>query len=229
MEKFSLFDLLSFAFPGAVSLVLIYWTATNTIHLPPVESIALPNALLTVVLLMLAYFMGHLINEAGMRVEPKIGPMPKSWVDILRKNPDLATRLNTISEKVFGAGFLAANGDVDTIQSDVFYDRAFSILEMNGKLEKVKTLQSQYVFFRNSVVLSALAVLCFSIVLVAHLRSGVALGDAPALSAGLAMLISAGLMRISRILSVKRRQMKMSATLHNFYAFYISETKLKEK
>lgn len=228
MEKFSLFDLLSFAFPGAVSLVLIYWTATNAIHLP-VESVTLPNALLTVVLLMLAYFMGHIINEIGMRLEPKIGPMPKSWADILRNNPDLATRLNTISEKVFGAGFLTEKGDVDINQSDVFYDRAFAILEMNGKQEKVKTLQSQYVFFRNSVVLATLAVLCFGIVLVAHLRNGVALGDPPALLAGLGMLISAGLIRISRILSIKRRRMKMSATLHNFYAFYISETKLKEK
>lgn len=228
MEKFSLFDLLSFAFPGAVSLVLLYWTAQNITDIPFVPVI-LPEVLLVVLLAMLAYFMGQIVNELGMRLEKRLGPMPKSWVEILRANPELASGLNAVSDKVFGTKFLTENGDVDERQSDIFYDRAFAVLEMNDRLEKVRTLQSQYVFFRNSVVLAAQALFCFGIVLVASLLNDAAPNDSTVLFAGIGMALAAGAMRVSRVLSRKRRHMKMNATLHNFYAFYISETKLKER
>ena len=100
MEKFSLFDLLALAVPGSIALVLAYWGFTNTVptHLtaPP-----LPDAVAAVVLLMLAYFVGHLVNDAGMWLEARLGGLPKSWVDVLQADTDLAQRLNTVAQKVF--------------------------------------------------------------------------------------------------------------------------------
>lgn len=188
----------------------------------------LPDALLVVILVMLAYFIGHVINELGMRLEPRLGAMPKSWVHVLQNNPGLARNLNEISEKVFGSTFLLENGAIDADRSDIFYDQAFNILEVNEKLEKIRILQSQYVFFRNAVVVSALGLLCFGTVLVTRLIEGYNLSNSLALFALFGMIFSGIVIKVSRHLSIKRRTMKMSATLHNFYAFYISETKLKK-
>ena len=108
MEKLSLFDLLSFAIPGGTSITLIYWAAMNTtdMRVPPFQ---LPDILLLTVLLLLSYFMGHIVNVMGTRLESRFGTLPKSWVDILEENPVLSQNLNEISDKVFGTKFPAGH------------------------------------------------------------------------------------------------------------------------
>lgn len=227
MEKFSLFDLLALAVPGSMALVLAYWGFTNTVpaHLaaPP-----LPDAVAAVVMLMLAYFVGHLVNDAGMWLEARLGGLPKSWVDVLQADTDLARRLNTVAQKVFDLSFLNPDGTVDVPRSGQFYDHAFNALEVGGKLDKVRALQAQYVFLRNTVVLGLWGILVFGSVFVVQVWSGQAWNaTVPGIS-----LVAAGLcgmtMPLARRLSIKRRKMKMSATLQNFYAYYILENQFKK-
>ena len=229
MEKFSLFDLLSFAIPGSVALVLLYWGIENTIPIH-LQNLSLPEAIKAIVLLMMAYFLGHVINDLGMWLEQKLGGLPKSWVDILESNTDLAQRLDAISKKVFDISFLDEKGRVSSSKSDAFYDHAFNVLEMSGKLEKVKILQAQYVFLRNVVTLSYLGMIVFGLVFAVQIFAGKQQWSATVpffCTMGLILcLLSA---RLSRRLSIKRRKMKMSATLQGFYAFYILENQLKSK
>jgi hypothetical protein len=228
MEKFSLFDLLSFAIPGSIALVLTYWGGLNAIPIR-LNTLPMPDTLLIVVLLMLSYFVGHLINEAGMWLERRLGGMPTSWVTILTNQQDLAKRLNTIAQKVFDLSFLDEKGTVDPSISGQFYDHAFNALEVSGKLEKVRILQSQYVFLRNIVALACWGLIIFGVVFMTQLwAGGQSWSDTVpmvALSGIVFSIISAWL---ARRLSIKRRHMKMSATLHNFYAFYILENQFSK-
>lgn len=225
MEKFSLFDLLSFAIPGGTSMVLIYWTISNSTEMR-VSPLVIPEALLLVVLLMIAYFMGHLINDFGMRLESKIGALPKSWVEILESQPDLAQRLNEGSQQLFNHTFITPKGLIDEAASETFYSYAFHLLEVSGKMEKIRTLQSQYIFFRNGVVLSLIGFISFGIVsTVQLLQNKQNITSTVVVFPLMGMILSLLFARISRHISVKRRKMKMQATLDTFYAYYISETK----
>lgn len=228
MEKISLFDLLSFAVPGAASLSLIYWSALNCTNWR-LDTFSFPESLIVVAFFMMAYFVGHLINEIGMKIEKRLGPLPKSWVEILENNPDLAKNLNEISVKLFKFPFLAENGKVDVNASDLFYDYAFNILENGGKMEKIRILQSQYVYFRNTVVIGIIGTGSFLAVAFSQIFNLTSYKVELLSFSIFGVLFSVFAMYQARKLSIKRRKMKMTATLNNFYAYYISENNFKTK
>lgn len=226
MEKFSLFDLLSFAIPGGASLILLYWAMLNT-YGQAATGIPLPDNMLLIVFLLLSYFAGHLLSEAGARLEKFFGGLPNSWVSILEKSPALAQKLNEIATKHFSINFIKENGAIDIAASGDFYDHAFNVLEVNGKLEKIRILQTQYVFLRNFVALGILAILASSLVFSVNLYKKGNFSDPQTLVPFVCIFVALFLCVISRRISLKRRHMKMSATLHTFYAYYISITTIK--
>jgi hypothetical protein len=226
MEKFSLFDLLAFAIPGSLSLFLVYWGVLHTVPFR-LSNDVFPETLLALVFVMLAYWAGHIVNELAMWLEKKLGGLPQSWVEVLTKNKDLAQRLNSISQSTFSINFLEDDGRIKPAESGMFYDYAFNALEMSGKLEKPRILQSQYTFLRNCVAICALGALTFGMVFIVQKYSGQQWNATVPLVCIWGLLASLILGWLSRRLSIKRRHFKMSATLHCFYAFYVIENKLK--
>lgn len=227
MEKLTLFDLLSFAIPGGTTMAMAYWVFINVTE-RKIGIMQLPDVLLAAVLLLLAYFIGHIVSELGVKLESLSGGLPKSWAIILEQNPALAQPLNDISKEVYNKPFIQENGTIDVTASGVFYDHAFHVLEVEGKLEKVRTLQTQYVFFRNSVAIGLLGTLaCLTVGLARVLETG-GWKDSLIFFSFINAMGCLLAMPIARRLSRKRRQMKMSATLHDFYAYYIVERKIKK-
>jgi hypothetical protein len=226
MEKLTLFDLLSFAIPGSMALYLTYWGIQYSIPFQ-VKGTVMPDAIMAIILVMLAYLAGHLVNELAMWLEGKIGRLPKSWIPALNSNPHLAQKLNQISQKAFDIQFLTDDGQIKEAESGLFYDYAFNALEMSGKLDKVRTLQAQYTFLRNTVALSAWGFLIFGMVLTIQIMNGQSWMTTIPMACCLGMAGCLILGWLTRRMSIKRRRFKMKATLEGFYALYVVEHQLK--
>jgi hypothetical protein len=150
MEKFSLYDFVSFILPGGTILILFYlllsgqniqWIPNN---LPEVSVVVIP-------FLMAAYLFGHLLSLFGKKIEKWIPGMKNPWTKYLEKNPTDALQINGYCLSLFGDGFYQENpGLIDINKSDKLYDRIYDYLEVQEKDKKIKILISQYGFFRNS-------------------------------------------------------------------------------
>ncbi len=226
MEKFSLFDFIAFIIPGGSTIILLYWTAINC-TLFRITPLGLPDSLLLTGVLMVAFFLGLVISYLGERLENIFNGLPKSWHEILVKNNTLATNLDEICFKLFGYNFITESEgkiQIDVNKSGSFYNSAFYLLQTQGKSDKIQVLQSQYVFFRNSAALCFISFLCCISVFFVNLHSNLEVRNFALVGTFGAIVF----FFIARQMSFKRRYYKMTNTLHTFYAFYISETKLKQ-
>jgi hypothetical protein len=226
MEKFSLFDFIAFVVPGGSTLILFYWTSTNATSFKKMP-IDLPDTVLLTGILMLAFFLGLLLSYLGEKIESKSNK-PKSWHEILVKNTILAEKLDTICHEIFGYHFrtVSANNEVeiDVSKSEQFYDSAYYILQLEGKIDKISALQSQYVFFRNSAALSFLSFFCCIFVGFSQLNGNIETRN----FAFFLAILSIFCFLISQRMSFKRRHRKMSSTLNTFYAYHISHNYIKK-
>ena len=149
MEKFSLFDFVSFILPGCTFLILSYLLFSNQNiqwvpdELPATEIIVIP-------ILLLGYLFGHLLSLFGKIIEKWIPGMKTPWISYLENNPDEAQVINSKCISLFNNGFLNESREIDTNKSDKLYDMIYDYIEFQGKDEKIKILYSQYGFFRNS-------------------------------------------------------------------------------
>jgi hypothetical protein len=225
MEKFSLFDFIAFIVPGGSTLILLYWTATNATSFKKMP-LDLPDTVLLTGILMLAFFLGLLLSYLGEKIESKSNK-PKSWHEILVKNTILAEKLDAICNEIFGYHFRTVSDgkvDIDVNKSEQFYDSAYYILQSEGRIDKISSLQSQYVFFRNSAALSFLSFFCCLFVRFSQLNGNIETRN----FAFVVAILSISCFFIAQRMSFKRRHHKMSSTLNTFYAYHISHNYIKK-
>ena len=214
MEKFSLFDFVSFILPGCTFLILSYllfadqnvqWIPES---LPDTEVIIIP-------LLLISYLFGHLLSLFGKIIEKWIPGMKTPWLSYLENNSDEAEIINSKCILLFNNGFLNDSKGIDINKSDKLYDMIYDYIEFQGKDEKIKILYSQYGFFRNSsavwvslfLLLVVITVLkLFGLAFIVSAVSSILLYSAIALLLSLASLI----------LCKKRKLLTMSYVYRTF-------------
>lgn len=150
-EKFSLYDFLAFALPGATCIFLL-----QTLVFPLVECHftmpQLSDALLIAPYILFSYFIGHLLSVLGIWLEKKRYPDKQPWMSYLQQDEVEAKQLNELNKKIFNQDFTVVKDEVSVTDKDrscTFYDNVYYYLEVNGKLEKTSVLMAQYAFFRN--------------------------------------------------------------------------------
>jgi len=149
MEKFSLFDFVSFILPGCTFLILSYLLLSNQSitwipnELPETEVIIIP-------LLLVGYLFGHIFSLIGKKTEKWISGMKAPWITYLKNNSYEADVINSKCISLFNDGFINENKEIDVAKSDKLYDMIYDYIEFQGYDDKIKILYSQYGFFRNS-------------------------------------------------------------------------------
>jgi hypothetical protein len=152
MEKFSLYDFVSFVLPGGTFLILCYLLfSTSGLQLfsgdlPETEVIAIP-------FLVLAYLFGHLISLLGKKVEKHLSGLKTPWIKFLNENPSEASAINSHCKELFGYEFISDDKSIDVYKSDKLYDKIWDFVEVQENDKKINILMSQYGFFRNSSAL----------------------------------------------------------------------------
>lgn len=150
MEKFSLFDFLSFVLPGGTFIIFIYILILGT-NIPLETTVLTETSFLFVPFLLVAYLLGHLLSLMGRKIEKIIPSGKNPWTYYLKKKPKQAVLINSMCVQFFNQQFIESEDNSISIEkSDLLYDKIFDYLEVNEKDKKIKILQSQYAFFRNS-------------------------------------------------------------------------------
>ncbi len=215
MEKFSLFDFVSFILTGCTFLILTYLLLANQNiegipnKLPEKEVIIIP-------LILVGYLIGHLLSLIGMIIERKIQGTKAPWTFYLKNNFEKAELINSKCISLFNKGFLNENKEIDIHKSDELYDMIYDYIELKSKNEKVRILYSQYGFFRNSSAVWFLLSLILLIALTFKV-CGAAFVVSTVLSLILYTVITLLLLISSVILCKKRKLLKMSLVYRTFF------------
>jgi hypothetical protein len=165
MDKVSIYDFIVFFVPGATFILLAFWFV-QALGSPVFNADQYPKELLVIVAILPCYFIGNFLSWMGAKIEKRRDGTDKAvWVQSLESDSWLADRLNEIAQTKWSFSF-KANGIIDQNLSDRFYDLAYQLLEVEGKLEKVRTLYMQYRLFCNSVPLSIAAFIMAFIIII---------------------------------------------------------------
>lgn len=149
MNKFSLFDYLSFILPGGTFIGItlsIIRIAFPKIYSPEVYH----SELLIIPFVVAAYLIGHLCSLVGTWFEKKFKVKTPFWMLFLQNNPNSAQQIDSLSIKIFNTpSFRDRQGDILPSESGNAFDTIYDFIEVKEKDAKIKGLMSQYVFFRN--------------------------------------------------------------------------------
>lgn len=222
MEKFSLFDFVSFILPGGTFLILLYILITSQFHcLCSFDQIGIE--LLIIPFLFLSYLIGHLLSLLGRKVENKLPSMKEPWTQYLKNNLKDAKRINKIAKKQLKCDpFLDENNNVLPFQSGIVHDKIYDYLEIHGKDEKIKILFSQYGFFRNSLALWFCASIVLTLCIVIYYINLIDL-RLPMCYYIVSLGLSIILFSFSILLMKQRKMLFMSYVYRNFLANSINK------
>lgn len=215
MEKFSLFDFVSFILTGCTFLILTYLLLANqniegiSNKLPAKEIIIIP-------LLLIGYLIGHLLSLIGIKIEKIIQRKKTPWTLYLKNNNEKAEFINSKCISLFNKSFLNENKGIDIRKSDELYDMIYDYIELKGNNGKVRILYSQYGFFRNSSAVWFSLSLILLIALTFKV-CGAAFVVSTALSLILYTVITLLLLISSVILCKKRKLLTMSLVYRTFF------------
>ncbi|MBK9105577.1 MAG: hypothetical protein IPL92_13670 [Saprospiraceae bacterium] len=166
MEKTGLFDFLAFMVPGGALASLLYLYITPLF--PFLDTHDINAFVLLPALIMLFYFLGHLISKTGAYLEKLLPDLPGYFVHhlnkqdqaVLKKIEDyFATSYGLKATKIIDGTATPPSLEINPESDMRLYTYSFHLLEYSGKMEKIKILQAQQRFFRNSLVLFILLVL----------------------------------------------------------------------
>lgn len=166
MEKTGLFDFLAFMVPGGALASLLYLYITPLF--PFIDTHDINAFVLLPALIMLFYFLGHLISKAGAHLEKILPDLPGYFVQHLNKQDQVV--LKKIEEyfvtsyglkvtKTTEGSAMPSPLEINPESDNRLYTYSFHLLEYSGKMEKIKILQAQQRFFRNSLILFILLAL----------------------------------------------------------------------
>ena len=215
MEKFSLFDFVSFILTGCTFLILSYLLLSyQNIEglpnkLPATEVIIIP-------LLLIGNLIGHLLSLIGKKIERIIQGKKTPWILYLKENIQNAEFINSKCISLFNKGFLNKSKEIDINKSDELYNMIFDYIELKGKNEKARILYSQYGFFRNSSAVWFSLSLILLITLIFKIF-GAAFVVSSILSLILYSVITLLLLIASVVLCSKRKLLTMSLVYRTFY------------
>jgi hypothetical protein len=161
-EKFSLFDFLAFAIPGGTFLIICYilsYPYFNASSIVPDVS----EYFFIAPYILLSYFVGHILSAIGYWAERNYTGQRHPWMKYLENNLESTNQLDQINNTIFKTSFFEIENDTKRIsskKSSLFFDNAYTYLEMNHKSDKVGVLMVQYAFFRNCSALWVASFLC---------------------------------------------------------------------
>lgn len=162
MDKFSVYELLSFFIPGYISAKIVeYYFKLFEIKLPDATTSNISDSVL---ILVLAVFLGIIIHFLTFKLQ-KICPMfqkavyPKE-VSFIRNSSELLMILPTLNEyyvkdKKYEEGIEEIDGGSFTYYEYIF-DFCYYYLEVQDKITQSKNFQSFYFLFRNLFTISLL-------------------------------------------------------------------------
>ena len=207
MEKFSLFDFMSFVLPGGTFLILGYLLFSGlTISwfpakIPDVEVIVIP-------FLLISYLSGHLLNLLGKKLEKWIPKMKFPWTHYLDKYPTEVSDINKNCISLFKISLLKDDAKtIDINKSDNAYNKIYDYIEVLEKDKKIKILISQYAFFRNSIAVWFLLLLILILLLVVKLFNAALLKFSIWILACYSIIVL--LFLVASVILLKQRKIKM--------------------
>jgi hypothetical protein len=230
MERFSLFDFLSFILPGMTGILLLYWVGGAS-HIIQLNISGYPNEIVLLGSIVPSYFLGLLFNV--VTIDKGKSDAIDGIVQVFKNRKELAGDLNRISKKVFDLDFLTGvdqNEKLDKNKVVEFIEMAYGTLALNGHVGLINILFSQYKFLVNLVPLSYLAIICSAIVAFQELMNRKFSLQPFLLSThlteALIIIISSVIVLIvSPRIAKRRNYIKVELTLRNFKTYYILKTK----
>lgn len=171
MEKFTIFDILSFILPGTLCIQFIDWLMIRAGYQVPAELIMSNNLLSAVVLIFIVYLLGLLLNHLRLNFKFFWARKPTSYLEPLQAESPWLNVLDRTSRRYFGEQLLNEEKNPIPAIADRLFDLSFEILHQEGQANRTSSIRLQAFFLENTKTL-----LIFIMVIWAILSLGNILG-----------------------------------------------------
>ena len=151
MNKFSLFDFLIFLLPGMIALQLLYWLniRIEAVDLQKIPTVFESDAYMLVLLLLIAYILGTVINQVRLKNTWLWSRKEISFYESLKDKSDYWAEFNRASLNFTGKELLV-DGSLDRKEADHLFDLMFDLLDQEKKLARILALRMQAYFLENT-------------------------------------------------------------------------------
>jgi hypothetical protein len=159
MEKFSLYELLSFIVPGFMVIFLVNLYAESVMGYKLIENISAINFFESMIYIIASLVVGILFHRLTFAlinwkwyqklVYPAVG-------EIVKKHGEIEPVLSDL-EQNYKKMYPEKTIQFDEKYYDEIFDLAYYFLEVNDKIGQIKSFQSLYFFFRNMITLAMIS------------------------------------------------------------------------
>ncbi len=248
MQKFSLFDFLAFIVPGSTMLIVVY--AWFSLNFPNTYFVAEVDPSLWIIpMLFFSFILGHIMSWIGTTIDRRCETKRLAYLRVITKylenknykqyildvfNENESKSFELLSDCITPENYtcnLHCRHSVDELKlankfAQVIYNRAEALLEIQEKNKLPLILQSQYAFFRNSMVTCIMLALFFSVVIIITLfHIGLLKWN---FCIPVALLLSIGFSYLCFLRMLKRKLLMVDYTFQNFIAFMTLKKKLND-
>lgn len=152
MEKFTLFDLLSFILPGALCLQFLYWlNARGGDYFS--EDLIITNDIISVmVLLFVTYLLGLVLNHIRLNFKIFWARKSNSYIEPLRDNMVWLEVLDRTSQRYLGSSLLDDN-ELSPQVAERLFNLSFELLGQEAKMDRTSSVRLQAFFLENTKTL----------------------------------------------------------------------------
>lgn len=218
MEKFSLFDILTFLLPGAVALQLMVWANEQLDGSLHRDILIESDIIAAVILLFVMYMLGTFINY--LRSNNKIfwartetsfkAPLSyersQFWLGVL----DRACKLHVESP-------LMADDGISDKGADRLFDYSFELLEQEDRIDRTASIRLQAFFLENTKTVFILAIVGWGLLMVGELMQGAAIQWKKDL---LGIFICGFLALTCHVIAHQRWKLFYQSAWQNFYVYH---------